>query len=468
MQLSELKKIVKMGESSTLEFKASMTQLNSAIETVCAFLNSKRGGTVLIGIKNNGDIIGADIADKTQIMIGNEISKIEPIPNIDVHYVPVGKGKVVAIDVKPALNGPYAYETRPFKRSESATKLMPQEEYKRLLFAHAPAWEGLTTNNCTIEDLDANRIRQVVRAAISEGRLAEIASNASIKEILKKLDLYVNNELTNAAVLLFCKKENKQFFHSMLAMARFNGIDKSEFITEKTIRGNAFDLYETAMKFITTYLPVAAKIEDGNPFRVETPAIPYKVLREAVINALCHRDYSNQGGSIAIAFYDDRVNITSTGFLPQGITIHQLHKDHPSIRRNNLIANVFYLCNLIERWGRGTKDMVDLCKQAGNPLPKFKEIAASLSVTLPLNEPIRRVEITGIKPGILQSLTPRQKEIIEILKPKPLSRDEIMKRLKRPPSIRIMQSDLSLLCKIKMVSKNGNRAGRFVKWSINE
>ena len=157
-------------------------------------------------------------------------------------------------------------------------------------------------------------------------------------------------------------------------MARFNGIDKSEFITEKTIRGNAFDLYEVALKFITTYLPVAAKIEEGrNPFRVETPAIPYKVLREALINALCHRDYSIRGGSIALAFYDDRVNITSTGFLPQGITIKQLHKEHPSVRRNHLIANVFYLCHMIERWGRGTKDMVELCEQSGNPPPNLKK-----------------------------------------------------------------------------------------------
>lgn len=147
-----------------------------------------------------------------------------------------------------------------------------------------PPWESLTTNDCTIDDLDKNRIRQVVRVAIAEGRLDEIVSKASIKEILKKLDLSVNNKLRNAAVILFCKNERKQFIQAMLAMARFNGIDKSEFVTEKSMRGNAFDLYEAALKFITTYLPVAGRIEEGNPFRIETPAIPYKVLKRS-----CHQ-----------------------------------------------------------------------------------------------------------------------------------------------------------------------------------
>ena len=282
------------------------------------------------------------------------------------------------------------------------------------------------------------------------------------------MDLTVEDKPKNAAVILFCKKESKQFIQSMLAMARFNGLDKSEFITEKSIRGNAFDLYEAALNFLTTYLPIGGKIEEGNPFRVETPAIPYKVLREALINALCHHDYSIGGGSIAVAFYDDRVNITSTGLLPQGITIKQLPKEHPSIRRNPLIANIFYLCHMIERWGRGTKDMVVLCKQSGNPVPKFIEIAGSLSVTLPLNEPIRRLEMSTSQTVLLRSLTQRQKDILEVLKHTPLTREEIMEKLKAPPAIRTVQLDLTRLYALKMIIKSGGSAGRFLKWSINQ
>ena len=114
MKISELKRIIKAGESATLEFKTSMTQLRPAMETVCAFLNSKQGGTVLIGVKDNGNITGADISNKTQATIANEIHKVEPHPNLDIQYIPFGKKKVVAISVQSGINGPYAYEMRPF------------------------------------------------------------------------------------------------------------------------------------------------------------------------------------------------------------------------------------------------------------------------------------------------------------------------------------------------------------------
>jgi ATP-dependent DNA helicase RecG len=128
------------------------------------------------------------------------------------------------------------------------------------------------------------------------------------------------------------------------------------------------------MTFLDFNLPVAARIEEGNPLRIEIPAIPYKVLREALVNALCHRDYSIRGGSISVAIYDDRVEIGSTGLLPEGVKIKQLTQKHLSIQRNPLIANVFYLCRMIEKWGRGTQEMIELSKQSGNPVPHFEEV----------------------------------------------------------------------------------------------
>ena len=104
-------------------------------------------------------------------------------------------------------------------------------------------------------------------------------SNAPIKEILTKLDLATNNKLKNAAVILFCKEEQKQFMQSMLSMARFNGIDKSEFVTEKSVRGNAFDLYEAAVQFLTTYLPVAGKSKRVIHFAYKRLQFPIRIAR---------------------------------------------------------------------------------------------------------------------------------------------------------------------------------------------
>ena len=101
MKIAQLKRIAKMESLRLLNSKPAMTQLRGAMETACAFLNSKRGGTILVGVKNNGDIVGADISDKTQMTIVNEMHKIEPCPDIEIEYVPFGVKKVVVINVKP-------------------------------------------------------------------------------------------------------------------------------------------------------------------------------------------------------------------------------------------------------------------------------------------------------------------------------------------------------------------------------
>ncbi len=252
-------------------------------------------------------------------------------------------------------------------------------------------WESLTGNTCKLSDLDRNRIKELVRMAVYAKRMPESAISESIPNVLNKLELTVNGKLTNAAVILFCKKENKQFMQSSIKMARFRGIDKTEFLDTKTFRGNAFDVYDKAMDFLVFCLPVAARIEENNPIRVETPAIPYKVLREALTNALIHRDYSNPGGSIFVAVYDDRVNITNIGALPKGVDLKKLSKEHASIQRNPLIAQVFYLCDKIEKWGRGTIDMINDCKKAGIPAPIYEEIGNTFSVTFPLKESISSI-----------------------------------------------------------------------------
>ncbi len=437
------------------------------MQTASAFLNSDHGGMVIFGVKDNGQILGQEVTDKTKKEIAFELSKIEPHANIDVEYVRIDEKRFVIVLVVPeGPLAPYVYDGRPFMRSQSTTQRMPQEKYINMLHNRSSssiAWDRLTTNDCTVKDLDSKRIRKIVDSAVSEGRLPREALRASIDEILKKFELLVDGKLVNAAVVLFCKNERKQFMQSNLKLARFKGITKSEFLDEKSLRGNIFDLYDQAMIFLGNYLPVGARLEEGSALRVTTPAIPYQVLREAVINALCHRDYSMLGGSIAIAIYDDRVEIISSGKLPSPIKLKDLTKKHASYPRNQLIANVLYACHMIERWGRGTQEMVELCKQSGNPVPQFEEVTGGLWITLPLREPIPRIVFESTLPA---QLTDRKKEILEILKEGPLSREQIMERLKKPVSARTIQLELFNLKALGFVISQGTERGRFVIWSL--
>lgn len=458
MKIAQLKTLAKYGESEALEFKNSTGSIITGMQTVCAFLNSERGGAVVFGIKDNGQIAGQVISDKTRKEIGIELNKIEPYEKIDVIYVPVSNNqKAIVFMVRPGEKKPYSYDGRAFIRNQSTTMRMTKEQYVYLHNKNNPAlWESLPNNLCKLNDLDRNRIKEVVRMAVFEKRLPESAMTASIPDILKKLGLIINDKITNAAVILFCKKEDKQFIQSNIKLARFRGTDKSEFLDSKMFKANAFDLYDKAMDFLAFSLPVAARIEEGNPQRIETPAIPYKVLREAITNALIHRDYSHAGGSISAAVYDDRVNISNIGSLPVGVHIGQLSKEHPSILRNPLIAHVFYVCGKIEKWGRGTIDIIQDCKKVGNPAPKFEEIGGSFSVTLPLKETIRSTTATKFANIIeLSKLTDRQKQIISALHKGPLKTKQIMHKMQINLTKRAMQLELAKLKKMGLIKSEG-------------
>lgn len=250
------------------------------------------------------------------------------------------------------------------------------------------SWDTFRTDRCTIKDLDTKLIRSIVRMAIARGRLPSQAEGETIPEILQKLELIVNGHLTNAAVLLFCKTEQKQFMHSVIQLARFEGLTKSVFLDRKEVRGNIFDLLESAMKFLQFNLPIAGRVTPESVYRVDTPAIPFDVLREALLNALMHRDYAIYGSFIDVAIYDDRVVIDNPGKLPSDVKLTDLSKMHKSVQRNPLIAKVLHTCGMIEQWGRGTLEMIELSKKAGNPLPYFEESGNSFAVILPLKEPL--------------------------------------------------------------------------------
>ncbi len=462
MTLKQLQALVKKGESETLEFKKTTANLSAAMETVCAFLNSDRGGTVLIGVKDDGKILGQDVNDKNLQELAVEIKRIEPLTKIDVQYISLDTGKkVIVFYVNPGLQAPYMYDGRPFSRLQSTTSRMTREQYEYLYHKNNPQrWEGLTNNSCTINDLDKTRIKDVIRLGIVHNKMPSDALKLSVSDILKKFNLIVDGKLTNAAVILFCKKEEKQFMQSNLQVARFDGIDKTILYDQKYFVGNAFDLCDKAMDFLHFNLPVGAYIEPGKVARVETPAIPYNVLREAVVNALVHRDYSYAGGSMSIARYDDRVAITNFGSLPEGVPLNQLGKEHASVRRNPLIAEVFFRCGSIEKWGRGTNIMIENCKSAGNPLPIFEEIGNTFSVTLPLRESTKTHRpVIKEQEEQLPRLTDRQNKILELLTSGPLNLQQITKKIKEGLTDRTIQRELTNLKNMGLVEFSGKTKG---------
>ncbi len=457
-----LKKQIGQGESETLEFKTSTSELKKAVETLCAFLNHK-GGEVLIGIKNNGQLTGQYVTDNTRQEIANELSKIEPPGQVEVKYISLADQKqIISLRASMGQQAPYVYDGRPFWRELSTTRRMSQQRYDQLVAQRTQlnySWERFPARGYALQDLDEELIVGVIRKAVEVKRLPETALRQDLAQVLERLELLENGQLNNAAVVLFGKRFNADFLQCQLKIARFKGKNRHEFLDSDLITHNLFELLEAGLLFSRRHLPLAAKIMPDKVERVEKFLIPFDAIREALLNALCHRDYSNHTGPIGLAIYDDRMEIFNEGGLLQGISLEKI-KSGFSKPRNPLIANVLYRCNMIERWGRGIQEIIQSCMTAGDPEPQFQVDTLEFKVLF---------RFPNAGPGLMlaedavvfgKQLTKRQQEIVMILthaKPdQELKTVEIWQQLLEPPAERTLRDDLAELKRLGIIGSRGH------------
>ncbi len=261
---------------------------------------------------------------------------------------------------------------------------MPVEEYNRMLFErmhNEQRWENQPAEGWTVDDLDLAEIRNTVAEAVQIGRLNETGGRDAV-DLLRGLGLLRDAVLVRAAAVLFGNTERleSEMPQCLLRVARFRGFDCSEFLDNRQFSGNAFVLLANAVRFLSDSLPIASRFETGRMARVDEPLYPPLATREALVNALCHRDYAMGGGSIGLAIYDDRLEVTSTGPLHFGLTPDDLFGPHESRPWNPLIARTLYRRGIIEEWGRGTIKMADLATSAGLPHPEIEEHGDCITV----------------------------------------------------------------------------------------
>lgn len=369
-----IKSLIVQTENEQVEFKETTGQLERGMETVCAFLNGE-GGTVLFGVTDKGKIIGQEVADVTKRNIAEAIKRLEPTVSVQVSYIPLSDSnkKVVVLYVEESrLNRPFCYKGRPYYRIESVTSIMPQAVYNQLLMVRDEAkyrWELLENTKLSVQDLDDNEILKTVRLGIECGRLPENTGN-DVPVILERFGLLANGVLNNAAVVLFANRELIEYPQCLLRLARFKGTDKMVFMDNQRVQGNLFKLLDAAMAFLFKHLSLSGVTESLE--REERLTVPYKAIREGVINSLCHREFRTPGGSVGIAIYDDRVEIENPGTFPRDWNMEKMKSEHCSEPQNPLIANVLYKRKLLENWGRGISLMIEECQKANLPEPEFK------------------------------------------------------------------------------------------------
>jgi len=385
VNLDDLKALVRKGESERAEFKRSTGQRTAAAKTVCAMLNGL-GGFVIFGVSDRGEITGQQISARTLEDLARELRKIEPPAFPEIETIPLKEDKAVIVVSIPGGGGPYTYDGRPYIRHGPTTSQMPREEYDRRLLERlhgVQRWENQPVpDGVTIDDLDAEEIQITLDNAIRLGRL-EPTTRRDTESILRGLELIHNGKLLNAAVALYGKSDRLKPLYPQLEirLARFRGRDRlADFADNRQYWGHAFSLLRRAESFLMDHVPIAGRVVPGKMVREDQPWYPPRATREAIANAICHRDYTIPGGAVAVAMYDDHLEITNPGTFHFGITPEKLTRPHESKPWNPIIANVFYRAGIIERWGSGTLNIIDWCKENGNPPPTWQEQAGSVYI----------------------------------------------------------------------------------------
>lgn len=411
MKIKNLSDLIGNDESTIIEWKPSLSQINDIIETATAFANTE-GGNIFIGVSKNGKLLGIQIGKDTIEKLTNELSQhTDPKIHPKITTKKIEDKEIIIIEVKESTDHLVLAFGRPYKRVGKSTVKMSKDEYEnRILEKHKEKlqFDSQIYKEAKIKDIDKIAVKEFLKIAKTERGL-DISSNLQIEEILMRLKLLQDNKLTNSAVLLFGKNPQNFFLQSEIKCVRFKGTDVTgTMIDMKDIGSNLINQIIEAEKFVFNHISLSSWIEENKIEREEKWEYPPKAIREALVNAVAHRDYYSSS-KVQIRIFDDRIEIWNPGKLPKGWTIETLKQKHKSQPFNPIIARVFFWIKYIEEVGTGTNKIIEWCKEWGLPEPDFEYVETSLIVTL---------KKTNITEEYLKSLdlNERQRKTIEYLK----------------------------------------------------
>ena len=365
---TELLEIIANGESSGVEFKRDVLQNHNLAKELVAFSNFE-GGMVLLGVDDDGTIFGLTrdqleewvmTACRYKIRPGiipffETIRDVEPGKDVAIVRVPRG------VDVHSQWhNNRNTYYIRVGTQSREPT---PQELSRLFQQRGTFRAELRPISGATINDLDRRRLKDYF-GRVRQQDLPGDDDNAGWQTLLVNTEIMVEEGVTLSGLLLFGKAPNRYLPQAGIDAAALPGIEKDYAAKERTaLRGPMTPLMdgdgtvleaglvEQALEFVRRNTPVTAVLEEGGR-RVERPTYPVEVIREAVVNALIHRDYLLANTDIELAIYEDRLEITSPGKLPNGITPERMRAGTRAAR-NQLLKDVMRDYAYLEHMGMG-------------------------------------------------------------------------------------------------------------------
>ncbi|MCC5832727.1 MAG: putative DNA binding domain-containing protein [Chlamydiales bacterium] len=437
-------------ESKILEFKKDLSSLQPILKTLVAFANTA-GGTLIIGVAPDKKLVGLTDVLRAEEKIANAIADaIEPSLLPEIEVATVNKKDLLIIKV--------SYWKAPFYLKKQG---LSKGVYIRL---------GSTSRPASLEMI-AELQRSVIHQSYDQQAIPELSKEGldlkKVRRAFKTVKKDVNEtKLRSIGILvpsnhgfapsvggliLFGKNEHRGAYFPEIRVrcARFKGKTKTHILDQHEVEGTLLDAVEEVPKFISRNTQLSAEIE--NIRRKDIPEYPSIAIREILINALVHADYSIQGSSgIQIAIFDGRLEIQNPGMLPFGFTMEDL-KAGVSRIRNRVIAKIFHELHLMEEWGSGYQRVIEACRQGGYREPEWVELGTTMRVTLFSQKSAKPQQAS--KPN---ELTERQQAILALFERREkLPFRELYRHFSEEISERTLRYELAQLKKEGLLNSKG-------------
>lgn len=388
MRSEEFEQLLAQREGETLEFKQDMPSSSDLAKLVTAFYNT-RGGTILFGVQDEmRRLVGVANPQGIEEGIVNILRarcSLDVMPVIEcISYQGL---EFVVVQCPQGTRKPYLVsgETRPYVRVGSSNREARDEEVRRLYIEGSEGgFEALPCLGASLTDLSERLIAAYIdqREATGGHRLG-----LSWEEMLRNLGCLVEHGgkclPTHAGIMLFADEPQHFLNQTEVACVRFKGVDVVSYVDRRDLSGPLYQLVDDAEQFIYRHMKIGRRIEGFAG--VEYREYPQAAVREALVNAVVHRDYSRRGQHIRVFMFDDRIEVYSPGTLPPGVSLEKMRQlESQSVLRNPVIVGVFrdLGSRYIERLGTGVRRMAAAMQAHDLPRPRFDEVGSEFRVTL--------------------------------------------------------------------------------------
>ena len=398
-------------ESISVEFKTSFS--DNVIETLVAFSNAK-GGTVYVGVTDEGKAQGITLGKETIQSLINEIkSKTNPqiIPDVDVLEI---KNKTILLLYAPEYPiKPVSIKGKFYKRAGDSNHLLGVDEIaNEHLKTINSSWDMFPDVIHSLEEISLSKVQKCIKLMKNNG--------ISVKEtnisFLEKYNLIKDNKITNAAFLMF-KKNNE--VTTTIELGRFQ--DDITIKDSDRTKSDILTQIDEVLNFVKKHINLEIIIT-GEPRNIQRWQYPMEAIREIVLNMIIHRDYRSSSDSI-VKVFDDRIEFYNPGRLPDNITVDDLlSNNYRSTPRNKKIAETFKDMGLIEKYGSGIRRIIDYFKDENRRLPQFTNISDGFMVTVFVDDnkakSMKKYTEKGTEKGT-EKLTKNQQMILDYITSNP-------------------------------------------------